>query len=654
MTTVYVTAPIHVGGAYSMTFTRTAHETTFVYTTVGKSTATDVVEVTVSSEKAAIITSSAAAPISSEIPTSDEPTTTLKVISMRYLTRTIFATTTNIDGELEVTPITAVEEPYSEITPVDVPGRTETESTPSSSRSRITRLTTYIHWRTEAVRTTTTLSNGETLVSSCTTNVASAIEQLQDGPKPTVTPVSSSKEPEETFDPNEEVVIVEVTRVVEPLITPLPEEPASTESSISSTEPSLSVAPHDAFPVFTYVRPEGTYAPAIIGEIDDNKPKPEDERTTTLANTLSVTSTSTSYTDNSEATETSVSTADVSPNTMVPSANSSMSTHTHSDAPYGWNNTYTTMTKVYASAPEYGYDHLSHDYTASNTGISAPVQPSESSFHSGSPITFTYSAPVYARTSIDQSQASADPVLSSRVVPSHSTSIVYVKPGYGNGVWVGPVYGNGKPITDIAPTSDSDNGATSISYSASKPTSATTDAAASTTAQSTDKPSHSSLFSHVVTDIPVSGSTVQTVRLPEKTLSSVSHSPSNATLTRDPNSRTRSMMTEAPSDLVAPSFLIPTVTTVDPAKMSSIAEFLSSIESAGIETFTGSTATAPPSGIVAPSFLMPTIPIDPTLLTASSSTASSTSSSASVTATSCGEQGAFSLNLSVPLLSYMV
>lgn len=635
-----------------MTFTRTTHETAFVYTTVGKSTTTDVVEVTISSENAATITGSAVAPISSEIPVSDEPTTTLKVTSTHYLTRTIFATTTNMDGELEVTPITVVEESYSEITPVDGPG-TEAEGAPSSSRNRITRPTTYTNWRTETIRTTATLSNGEILVSSYRTNVASAIKQLQDGPDATPTPVTASQEQEQTVDPNEEIVVVEITRVVEPLITPLPEEPVSTESSISSAETSLTVSPHALFPAFTYVRPEGTYAPAIIGEIDDNNPKPEDEKTTTLTNTLSVTSTSTSYADNTEATVTSIS-ADSLSNTMVPSANSSTPTNTYAGAPSGWNNTYTTMTKVYASAPAYGYDHLSHDYAASTTGPSASDHLSESSFHSGSPITFTYSVPVYARTSIVQSEVTADPVLSSRVVESHSTSIAYVKPGYGNGVWVGPVYGNGKPITDIASTLDSDNGVTSIGSSASKPTGANTDVAAPTTAQSTDKPSHSSLFSHIVSDISVSDSTVQTVRLPEVTLSSWSESPSNATLTRDPDWRTRPTMTEAPSDLVAPSFLIPTVTTVDPAKMSSIAEFLSSIESAGIETFTGSTATAPPSGIVAPSFLIPTISIDSTLLTESSSTASSTSSSQSVTATSCGEQGAFSLNVSIHLLPFIV
>ena len=137
MTIVYVTAPIHVGGAYSMTFTRTTHETAFVYTTVGKSTATDVIEVTISSENAATVTGSAVVSISSEIQVSDEPTTILKVTSTRYLTRTIFATTTNMDGELEVNPITVIEEPYSEITPVDVLGRTETESTPSSTRKRM-------------------------------------------------------------------------------------------------------------------------------------------------------------------------------------------------------------------------------------------------------------------------------------------------------------------------------------------------------------------------------------------------------------------------------------------------------------------------------------------------------------------------------------
>lgn len=637
-----------------MTFTRITHETAFVYTTVGKSTTTDVVEVTISSENAATITGFAVAPILSEIPVPYEPSTTLKVTSTRCLTRTIFATTTNMDGELEVTPISVVEEPYGEITLVGVPSQNEIEGTQSSSRNRNTRLTTYTNWRTEIVRATTTLQIGEALVSSYMTNVDSAIEQLQDGPDPTPTLVASSQEPEQTFDPNEEVVVVEITRVVEPLITPLPEEPASTESSISSNEPSLTVSPHAPFPVFTYVRPEGTYAPAIIGEVDDNKRKPEDERTTTLTNTLSVTSTSTSYADNTEATETPISSADDFSNTMAPSANSSMPTNTYSAAPYGWNNTYTTMAKVYAAAPPYLYDHVSHDYAASNTSPSAPVQPSESSLHSGSAIAFTYSVPVYARTSTVQSEATADPALSSRVVPSHSTSIAYVKPGYGNGVWVGPVYGNGKPITDIGSTSDWDNGATSIGSSANKPTSEYTDAATSTIAQSTDKPPHSSLFSHVVSDISVSISTAQTVRLPEVTLSSSSESPSNATLTRDPDWRTRSTITETPSDLVAPSFLIPTVTTVDPAKMSSIAEFLSSIESAGIETFTGSTATVPPSGIVAPSFLVPTISIDPTLLTESSSPASSTSSSASVTATSCGEQGAFSLNVSYPLLPYIV
>lgn len=544
-----------------MTITRTSYDTAFVTKTVGKSTATDVVEVIVSaavsqSEISAVITGSAVLPISSEVSSSVEGTTPLR--SIRTQTRTIFETATHVDGDVEVNPVTVVEEPVAQVA-----------SVPEFLRS-----STWTNWHTTTVRTTTMLPDGNVVGTSYTaTNDPSATlsmgDKLHNGPVTTPTLVPSVEEPEETFDPEAQVVVVEITRVVEPLITlPPSAEIFSIESSITNDEPVES-----SHALFTAVPLSATNKVIIA--------------------------------------ETSIALEVASSQIMVSSSNSGVPTHKYSGPPSGWNNTYSTMTKVYAPAPGYGYDRLSHDHSVGSSGFTTPV--SGESFRQTASPTIPANGPIYAPPSSVMSYASVDPVFSS-LLPSKSS---VDSPSHTNAARApeGFEYGNANPYTSVdwesaywkgqtashlGSVSDSDGGAATTKYeywfTSTAPVLMSTPGA-------------------VATSFGVSNSITTTA-------------------SRDSPSSLRSTITVEPTSLEAPSFAIPTVTgsnglppleSIAPVFTSELPESIISLWSSLLDDQTASRSSTPTKHVVG--------------------VASSSSSSASAT-TSCGEQGGFSLNVS--------